>query len=319
MLSSATPSPRFDLRADPPIPRVTVTGGFGNVNHTIGQPFGIGHRYFYDEQAHTYFGYDIVIKPEPQPDTYRLTFYDLSIGPLDFNNADEDSLDPTLWKKVPVPALPAPQTVQAGNAFELDVAVDPKTGQKLIDSVTIVPMPQPLRQVIQGGRGGPAVGFNTAMRQTFYFRGSPGAAGNGPETPTVSGIAREFSADDAEMHIQQARITFNGAPQTVSGPPRLVTGSLVWFYVPNHGRYILSLSARPDLGFVKAGEVRGGNITFTLDHDEVHLESPTAIAPGDAPYVLYVLHDKDWAPTASGQSGILLLGSVSARELAALK
>lgn len=68
--------------------------------------------------------------------------------------------------------------------------------------------------------------------------------------------------------------------------------------MPGHGRYILALTPRPNLGFVQAGEVRGGIVTFTAGGDEVLLQSPAMIAPGDAPYILYVLHDVAWVPTA---------------------
>lgn len=96
------------------------------------------------------------------------------------------------------------------------------------------------------------------------------------------------------------------------------TGTLVWFYLPKRGRYILSLVPRPELGFAKVGEVRGGTIRFQMAGDEFALESYTPVAPGSAPYTLYVLHDGDWEPTARNQVDQSLTGSVSPGELAAL-
>jgi hypothetical protein len=319
---SGTPYPHFELRADPPSPRAHVVAGYLQVDRSLNQALGIGHRYFYDEAAHTYYGYDIVIQPEPQAGTYRVAFYDLSIGPLDFNAGPADALDPSIWKKQPLSAMPAPRTMRLGDTLETVVFVEQSTGQKLIDSMDIIPVPQLItmstaigntQQVQIQFRNFPGAG---SAARVFRFGGaSPPAAA---ATPTVSGTAREFSVDDAEMHIQQARIAINGMPQDFGSPSRLASGSLVWLYVPHHGRYILSLSPRADLGFVKAGEVRGGAVSFTIGDDQVKLESPAAIAPGDAPYVLYVLHDAQWAPTAQGQIGSVLLGSVSPGELAAL-
>jgi hypothetical protein len=92
-----------------------------------------------------------------------------------------------------------------------------------------------------------------------------------------------------------------------------------WLYVAGHGRYILSLTPRAELGFVKAGEVRGGLITFTLANDQFKVECPNAIAPGYAPYMLYVLRDPEWTPTATAQSGRALVGSVAPAEIVSLK
>ena len=81
----------------------------------------------------------------------------------------------------------------------------------------------------------------------------------------------------------------------------------------------MSAVPHPELGFVKAGELRGGAAAFTSGDDKVSIESPIPIAPGDAPYVLYVLHDPEWAPTSQAQAASVLAGSVSTLELAALK
>jgi hypothetical protein len=267
-------------------------------------------------------------------------YYDLSIGPLDFSDGPADALDPAIWKKSPLFAPPAPETVKALEALENVVSVDPSTGQKLIDSMRMLPLPQALPRIgitqqFQAVFVSPStqrLGNFTPLQQSqiqvrngnwpatirYVVRGGGGALPEGFAIPTVSGTAREFSADDAEMHIQQARVSINGVKQELASPSRLATGSLVWFYLPQHGRYVLSLSPRAELGFVRAGEVRGGAVSFTLGDDRVQLESPVAIAPGEAPYLLYVLHDPDWAPTAQAQSGSLLFGSVSPAELAAL-
>jgi hypothetical protein len=310
---SGAPAPHFELRAVPPSPTASISAGFASSSRSMTAPFSIGHRYFYNEAAHTYFGYDVVIQPEQQADTFRVNFYDLSIGPLDFQNASPDSLDPTQWKKLPLPALPAPKLMQASDTVITPVFVDPDTGQKLIDSMSIVPMPQLIRRLQS----------NAAVQQMQQQMQNLVMVRNGMVTstrsaPTVSGTARDYSVDDAEMRIQQARVTVNGTPQQLAGGSRAASGTLVWFYLPKRGRYILSLAPRRELGFVKAGEIRGGVVTFKEGNDEIVLESPITIASGDAPYILYVLHDPEWEPTAQGQSGSLLLGSVSSREIAAL-
>jgi len=282
-------------------------------------PAAIGHRYFYDEEAHSYFGYDIVIQPEPGGNRYDVVYYDLSIGPLDFSDGPADALRPTIWKKLALPALPAAHSIKASEALENLVSTDPSTGQKLIDSMYIVPAPQ---------ANPPAGAFGSVQQQIqfsprrapaqFAFRGPGVVSPDDFDVPNVSGTAREFTIDDAEMAIREARVSINDVRQLLTSHFRPVSGSLIWFYVPKRGRYVLSLLPHPELGFVQVGEVRGGTALFAIGGERVRLESPTAIAPGNAPYLLYVLNDADWVPTVQAPSDILLLGSVSRAELAAL-
>jgi len=81
---------------------------------------------------------------------------------------------------------------------------------------------------------------------------------------------------------------------------------------------VLSLAPRQELGFVKAGELRGGAIIFTIGNDRFRVESPLPIASG-GPFTLYVLHDRGWQPISKNQPDHLQFGSVSPRELALLQ
>jgi len=313
------PAPSFELRFDPPSLQLHLTAVYTTVNRGMGLGATAGHRYFYDEAAHLYFGYDILIQQDAQTDNYRVNWYELSIGPLDLAQASPASINPTEWKKLALPALPAPQMVHAGDAMPIEVVVDPNTGQKLVDTMRIHQGPPFLRMQTIGSQP------NAAGLQQLWTQQLQGimtlrtGAPNSGAVPTVSGTARNFSVEDAELRLAQTRVKINGVPQEFPGASRVASGTLVWFYLPRRGRFILSLAPRPELGFVKAGEVRGGAVTFTVGKDEFTLESPAAIASGDAPYILYVLQDPQWEPTAQGQGGSLLVGSVSPRELAALQ
>jgi hypothetical protein len=306
---AAPGDPHFVLYADLPSPLPNVVAAYLNANR-MGRLASIGHRYFYDEAAHLYFGYDIVIQPEVMIDTYRVSFSNLSIGPLDFQTDAPDSLDPALWRKEAVPALPAPQTVHAGDPMSIHVLDDPDTRRDLIDTVTVVPMPPMPRRNMSTGR---------EWWQWAHATLRNGNSGPARQPFTIFGSARQFSSDDAEIRLQMGRVSINGTVDRRGEGTRVVTGSLVWFYAPGHGRYILSLTPRPDLGFIQAGEIRGALAAFTVDKDEILLESQSMIAPGEAPYFLYVLHDPEWVPTSRSQIGVILFGSVSPRELAAVR
>ena len=299
--------PYFVLWSDHPSPLPDVVAGYTKVGRSD-RLAAIGHRYFFDPSEHLYFGYDVVLQPEEKVDTYRVTFYDLSIGPLDFQTESPDSLDPSLWKKTRIPSLPAPQVVHAGDSLSIHVYGDAEVSRELVDTMGIVPMPPLPPRAQDDGR--------QVWRQVHALLHN-GNADPPREAAPVFGRAREFSVEDSEMRLQMSRVTINGAVATQSGGSRVVSGALVWFFATGHGRYILSLSPRPELGFVQAGEVRGSVLSFTIGEDRVLLESPSMIAPGDAPYLLYVLHDPAWRPTGRGQGAGLLFGSVSAREIPA--
>ncbi len=302
--------PYFIFYSDVPSPLPNVVAGYSKVDRA-GRRASIGHRFFYDRSAHIFFGYDIVVQPQDQIDTYTVSFYDLSMCPLDFPVDSADSLNPALWKRAPVPTPLPLQLVHAGESMPITVYRDPGTGKELLDSLTIAAMP-PM------GKPG-----HVQLNGIDFWEWAHSTPYNGNAAPPrksydIFGAARPFSTEDAEMRLQMGGLVVNGKPQFGTEGARVVTGELVWFYVPGHGRYILSLTPRPNLGFERAGEVRGGLVTFSIDDDHVVLESPAMVAPGEAPYFLYVLHDPSWAPTVQVRGGQLRLGSVSPKELAAI-
>jgi hypothetical protein len=104
------------------------------------------------------------------------------------------------------------------------------------------------------------------------------------------GSPRDFSVEDAELHISQPKVTLYG--KALETEERDVTGPIVWFTLPNRGRYVLSIAPHPTLGFVKAGEIRADSLTFTLGGDTITLDCGAPIAPGYTPYNLYVYQDR---------------------------
>jgi hypothetical protein len=289
--------PRFDFEAEPPDPPVRFAEGARVFDFSLFVGGGIMvHRFLRDDSKHVFLGYDLLVESQRQADTYRVTIGELGMGPFDmFQDPNRGQpFNPAEWTKLPIPAYPAPRLVFTGNTISIDLGTVPDTGQKLVDYVTIQPRKAPI--------------LPRVMR--------PSAA-----APEVSGTARDFSVDDAEMQLVRPRVNLNGAPQdtTTSRAMEDASGALIWFSLPNRGRYILSLAPRPELGFVKAGEIRGGAIAFTLGDDKFTLQSNTPITTGYAPYILYVLHDPDWEPTAQAQRGHFQTGSVSPGEIALLR
>jgi hypothetical protein len=257
------------------------------------------NRFVVDNAKLSYFGYEILLE-EQQPGTYLATFGKLTVSPLELSSMGPpgSNVQPqrqgerTEWTMQPPRAIPEPRVVHAGDTISVNLFVDPMTGEKLIDDIRIESSRASLPFVRPGTRS---------------------------VSTTFAGTARDFSAIDAELQIGRPRVTLNGVPQdTTTRGVAIARGSLVWFYLPNRGRYILSLAPRPELDFKLAGEVRGNTITFTWGGDSIKLECPNP-ATGDAAYHLYVLLDPEWEPTARAQKGQFAVGSVAAGELASLK
>lgn len=285
------------LRADPPsAPLAAKFTATARIREMLdGRTFYT--RILLDRVQHVYLGYELLLEQQPSGG-YLATFGKLGVTTLDISSSGlarfpRDPLAATpvraAWTMLPLPAIPEPRAIAEGGSISLDLLVDAATGAKLIDDIHLVLL-HPLSRPV-------------------------------PQPPTVSGAARDFTAADAELQLLQPRLTLNGEAQTASGPAsvRNVRGALVWLYFPDHGRYILSLVPRAELGFRKAGEVRGGILSFTLDDDSIRLQCMSAIATGYAPYNLYVLHDADWQPLSERQKDWPASGSISADELAALR
>jgi len=229
---------------------------------------GVLHRVMLDHSGRTYFGYDVLVDVLTDANTFKVTF-----RPLQMNStlAQELSMDRWAeWKPLAAPRFPAPQNVRSGEILELTLLTKAWTNQRIIDYISIQ---EPLRKV--------SPFQNLPEARQFSF-------------PT--GTPRDITLNDVELRILAPRLTVNGKlDASTTSHFEAVAGPLVWFYVQNRGRFILSLQPRP--GFIKAGEVRGTTLTFKDGPDSYSLSAGARIAPGQAAYNLYLRRQPEWKPT----------------------
>jgi hypothetical protein len=226
------------------------------------------HRLLVDKKSESYFGYDMVVESGEMGIGYRVSFK--ALGNL------EEMRSPcgpgTPLKLMPPPRYPPPQRVHLGERVALDVLVSADGQQKVVD----------------------------------YLKFSP--AGDPPPV-TARSAPRDMTVDDERPAVTLgsfSRCAFfvNGKKSTARIGFGTGAGGVLWLYVPDHGRYILSLSPHPD--FAKAGEIRDNTI-FVQDGDqryELRLADP--IAGSAAAWNLYVLHDPHYGPRPAQADAVIL-------------
>lgn len=254
----------WETRMDPPAP--VIANGF-STQATVDSA-SIIHRVLLDRAGKMYFGYDVQVDALPNTDQFRVTFKPLVITAAMAQTLALDAWSD--WVSLAIPRFPAPQIVHSREILELPLLTNSATRQKIVDYVSIQ---EPAAKVS---------GFERPIETEFTF---------------ATGPVRDITANDVEMRIRAPRISINGKVEVSTNQTSGGTGTFVWFYMPNHGRIILSLGPNPKLGFRRLGEVRGSSLMFSIGADKFTLSSATRIAPGQEAFSLYVLHQPNWKPT----------------------
>jgi len=253
----------WETRLSPPSP--PLAEGFST---TTTDSTGVIHRVMLDRSGRTYFGYDVLVEVLPEANIYKVTFKPLV---MTSRLAEGWSMDRwSEWLPLAAPRFPAPQSVRSGEILELTLLTNGGTGQRIVDYVSIQ---EPLRTVSP-------FQWSPEERDFSYATGTP----------------RDITTSDVELRIRAPRLTVNGTLDP-SSSRRIDEGAglFIWIYVQNHGRFILSLSPHP--GFSRTGEVRGSTLSFTDGADNYTISAASRIAPGQAAFNLYVLHQSEWKPT----------------------
>lgn len=250
----------WETRVEPASPALAQSLGTKMVAKVVSDT-GMFIRVLMDREHRTYFGYNMAVKAVSSG-SYNLYWQQrLNLTPALAQDLRID--DPPAWTELSVRSVPGEKVVRMGDVIAIDLMVNSDTGQKIVDYISIQ---EPFRP-----------GFNnTAPREFSYAAGAP----------------RDFRVEDAALHIREPRFSVNG--KVVESGRQDVSGAAVWLYAPGKGRFVFSLTPRP--GFQKAGEIRGTSMTFKVGADTFAVSSAVRIAPGDAPFNLYVLHEPAWRP-----------------------
>jgi len=215
------------------------------------------HRVLVDASGRFAFGYDLAVASIPASKQFKVT-----VLPLDQKYEKKlKAADPDRLTDV-IPTFPksaAPQTLDDGDAFSLDLLINQNAGVKIVDVVRVT--------------------FDKTHLRDF------------PRS-----LPRDFTLDAVELSIKDYRLLLNGSVVAVGKSTSPVAGALVWFYVQGRGRFIFSLAPRDGYEFQKVGIVDGNRIEFTMGGDRYEWLSASPILGGGGTWNLWVLHDPKYSP-----------------------
>lgn len=221
-------------------------------------------RVFVDSEGALFFGYALVVEPIPSSKQFSVTVRPLSLDDereLRARKAFSTRHIHPNYNFAGLSRSSAPQIINDGDTFALDVLVNPQTGDKVTDIVTI-------SSVLMGIR----------------------------EAPT-SESPRDFTLGDVPLKMINYQLLING--ELVAGGKRsgACAGPLIWFHLPEHGgRFIFSVMPHEGYDFKKVGTIENNRIKFTLNNDRYEWISNAPIVGNGGNWNLYVLYDPGYIP-----------------------
>src|SRR5215831_14931995 len=116
----------YETMLEPATPELSGEFGCGGV--VVGKDRV--HRFVTESGARKYFGYDLLMEPLPEANTYRVT-----VRPLSIDATRMHVKDPATWSELPLPGYPPSQILRGGDTIVLDLLANPVTGQKIVDHI----------------------------------------------------------------------------------------------------------------------------------------------------------------------------------------
>jgi hypothetical protein len=221
-------------------------------------------RVFVDSGSNFFFGYDLVVEPVADAKQFRV-----SVRPLSAEDEKElrartafktRRIHPD-YNAAGLSRASGPQIIQDGDAFALDVLVNPQTGGRIVD-------------VVQ-------VSFDQSKLR---------------EAPVSESPPRDYTLADVELNINNYKLLVNG--EMVAGAQRTggCAGPIVWFHLPGKGRFIFSLVPHADYDFRKVATIEHNKISFNWDGTRYEWFSSSPIIGSGGNWNLWVTRDADYIP-----------------------
>lgn len=217
------------------------------------------HRVLTDSERRIVFAYDLSVNADPATKKFSLVVLP----------ADEAFRRSFLKDSAPLkahesfatfPTSATPQTLDDGDAVSLELLVNRESGVKIVDVVKVT--------------------FDRSILRENYLDAAP----------------KDFTLDAVSLAMKSYELTIEGTVVSKSKSKLGCAGSLLWFYVPDRGRFIISLVPRDGYSFQKVGMVDGNRIEFMMDGEYYEWTSGEPILENGGAWHLWVLHDPEYVP-----------------------
>lgn len=222
------------------------------------------HRVFIDEAAGVFFGYDV--KVEPVPNTKQIRVFILPMSEEYEQRLRKRATFQTrsVNQDFKSPSLFQTQTshvVNDGDMLSIDALVNQSTGVKIVEIIKTS-----LEEIQLGGN------------------------------PAKTDEVRDFSIDDVELTVMNYRLRVDGEVIAGDRPTGGCSGAVIWFYLPERGRFILSIRPHQGYDFQKIGVIGNNRISFTAGGEHYEWISTTPVVNMSGRFNLWVLHDSAYRP-----------------------
>lgn len=223
------------------------------------------HRVLTDAQQNVVFGYDLWVTSDPLTKKFSL-----AVLPADeaFRRTFLRDFSPPRPNNpfATFPKSTTPQTLDDGDAVSLELLVNHESGVKIVDVVSVT--------------------FDRATFRETYLDSAP----------------KDFTLEAVSLGMKNYTLLLNGNLISKSKSSLGFTGALLWFYIPERGRFIFSLFPREGYDFAKIAVLAGDRIEFTANGEHYEWVSSESILPSGGTWNLWVLHDTDYTPFFAGNS-----------------
>jgi hypothetical protein len=223
------------------------------------------HRVLTDAQQNVVFGYDLWVSADPLTKKFSI-----AVLPADeaFRRTFLKDSTPLLPNRpfATFPKSTTQQTLDDGDAVSLELLVNQESGVKIVDVVKV-----------------------TFDRSTLRE--------SNPQS-----LPRDFTLDAIALSVKNYQLSIDGNVVGKSKSRTGCTGALLWFYVPERGRFIFSLVPREGYEFEKIGVLDGNKIEFTANGERYEWLSSASILPNGGTWNLWVLHDTKYTPLFNAES-----------------
>jgi len=216
------------------------------------------HRVLTDADQRVIFGYDLWVRSDPLTKKFSL-----AVLPADeaFRRTFLKQSNPRMNELFATfPTSTKPQSLDDGDAVSLELLVNEKSGVKIFDVVRVT------------------FDRSTLIEKTF-------------ESPP-----KDFTLDAVSLAIKNYELFIDGELVGKGRSTIGCAGSLLWFYIPDHSRFIFSLVPRDGYSFQKIGVIDGNRIEFVLNGQHYEWISSAAILPNGGTWNLWVLEDPGYTP-----------------------